>query len=521
MFQKWLPLALLALLPSPAYADWQQAQSKHFTVYSNDDPAQVREVATQLERYDAALRLLMNMPDTRPTAAIQRVTVYVVPDVEAVQRISRLRNVAGFFEGRVPGPLAFVPRSTGPHEDWNSSAQEIIFHEYVHYFMATSWPDVVFPLWFSEGFADFNSTARFNRDGQIVFGAVPTSRAYGLTRQAALDARQMVLHTDEKLDDEQMYVLYSRGWLLTHYLLLDKERSKLFGAYLAALNSGKSPAEAAKALGDLHDLDGKMNAYLAHRTLPTSALSEKQLSIGEVSVRAVSPGEAATMMARIRSQAGVDEKSAKEVVALARDAAAPFPNDAAAQNELAEAEFDAGNTAASEAAADRAIAADPKSVHALIYKGMVHMRLAATAKSTDPKVWAEARKWYIEANRADTENPWPLELYYDSFAAAHEKPTKNAEAALAYAFALAPFDISLRRRAAMMYLEQNDAAKARAALEPLAYSPHGGEAAAFATKLVAALDSEGPAKALALVKEYDENLKAKAGQAEKDKKDKK
>jgi hypothetical protein len=157
-------------------------------------------------------------------------------------------------------------------------------------------------------------------------------------------------------------------------------------------------------------------------------------------------------------------------------------------------------------------------VHALVYKGMVRMRLAERAKSTDPKVWAAARQYFIEANRADTENPWPLELYYDSFAAAHEKPTKNAEAALAYAFALAPFDMPLRWRAMLMYLDQNDARRARTALEPIAYSAHGGETAAFAAKLVAALDSGGPAKALALIRENETQQKAKAEQAGKDKK---
>jgi len=511
MLRKLLPFALLSLLPMPAQAAWQEAKSKHFIVYTDDSPDHARDQAVQLERYDAALRLLMNMPDTRPANAIQRVTVYVVPGIDDVKRLARNRLAAGFFNGSVPGPLAIVPRWTGNGESWDLGANAVLLHEYAHFFMYSSWPDVVFPLWFSEGFAEFNATARFGRDGRMIFGAMPSYRIYGLDRDVVLDARKMVLHTSENLDDEQIGVLYSRGWLLTHYLLLDKDRSKLLANYLVALNAGKSPTEAAKALGDLDDLNSKMNAYLKRSTLPTAALTPPQLPVGEISVRAVSPGESAIMMSRIRSQVGVDETAAKEVVAAARAAAAPFPNDPSAQNELAEAEFDAGNYAASEAAADRAIAADPKSVHALVYKGMVRMKLAETAKSTDPKVWADARTWFIAANQANTEDPWPLELYYQSFVTAHEKPTKNAEAALTYAFALAPFDSRLRFSVGMMFLQQGATKPARAALEPIAYAAHGGEESAFMSSVIAALDGEGGAtKALAMLRQHGEEQKAKA-----------
>src|SRR5207248_4007306 len=116
---------------------------------------------------------------------------------------------------------------------------------------------------------------------------------------------------------------------------------------------------------------------------------------GPIDVRPLDAGEAAIMTVHIRSTRGVDEKTALQVVADARKAAAPYPNNAFVQACLAEAEFDSRNYAAANAAADRALAVDPNNIHALIYKGLAQMALAKD--NPEHANWETIRRWFIKA----------------------------------------------------------------------------------------------------------------------------
>jgi hypothetical protein len=265
------------------------------------------------------------------------------------------------------------------------------------------------------------------------------------------------------------------------------------------MNSGKSADEAATALGLTSSLDLKLNNYGARKALPAATLAASELPIGEVTVRALTPGEAAVMPAMMRSHNGVDEKLAKEVLIQARQLAAPYPNDTAAQNALAEAEFDAKNYAEANAAADRAMGADPKSVHALIYKGMAQMALAEKAQNKDPAVWTAARRWFLAANKVDPLYSWPPQLYFESFGQAGQGAPKSARDGLLYAYKLSPQNTGLRLEASRIFLQDGMTKEARVAIEPIAYSPHGGDLADQAKRVIAALDSGGTAAAIAVL----------------------
>ena len=104
----------------------------------------------------------------------------------------------------------------------------------------------------------------------------------------------------------------------------------------------------------------------------------------------------------IRSKLGMERANAPRIAADARRLAASHGDDPFVQVALAEAEYDAENYAAAAAAADRALAADPNHVHALIYKGRAEMKLAAVKGAAAD--WARIRTWFTRANKLDTEN---------------------------------------------------------------------------------------------------------------------
>lgn len=513
MFRKLL-LVVAGLVPTAASANWQEGKSQHFIVYSDSTPADVKEMTTRLERFDRAVRVALHLPD-REIGENGRVMVFVLPAMADVQKMlgDKSGNVGGYYQRNSPaGPFAFVPKRSQGDSTRTLTPQMVLQHEYTHHLMYSSWGDVVFPMWFSEGFAELFATARARDDGSVVIGAVPLYRSYGIDKMNTMPIEKLVRGGPDRKDGLATQIFYGRSWLLTHYLMFDADRSKQLAAYIGAMNSGKSADEAAAALGLTSSLDLKLNNYGARKALPAATLPASELPIGTVAVRELTPGEAAVMPAMMRSHNGVDAKLAKEVVVQARQLAAPYPNDAGAQNALAEAELDAGNPAEANAAADRALAADPKSVHALIYKGLAQMAIAEKAQNKDPAVWTAARRWFLAANKVDPLYSWAPQLYFESFAQAGQGAPKSARDALLYAYKLSPQIMGLRLEASRVLMQDGQANAARVALEPIAYSPHFGDLADQAKRVIAALDSGGTTAALAV-------LKADADKAKKDAED--
>ena len=508
---RWLGLAVLAWIAAatPAQAEWRKATTPHFVIYADASAKWLESFATRLERFDKGMRVLRSLPDP-PLGDANRLTIFVLDDGKAVQKLFGQggRNVAGFYLGRATGSIAVTPRAGDAAGDYDLNEQIVLFHEYAHHFMMQNYPGAV-PAWLIEGYAEFHSTAKDERDGSLGIGLPALHRAYALVNAPTLPMEKLLTASVDELKPAEQDLLYGRGWLLTHYLTFEPSRAGQLRAYLVEINNGTPSLEAAKkAFGDLRKLQKELDAYLKRRGFSYEKIRPTALQVGKIEVRELTAAEAAVMDVRIRSKRGVDAESAKALVPLARQAAAPYPNDPFAQVTLAEAEYDAGNLKEAEAAADRALAADPKWIEALIYKGRVRMAMAAESDSADAKTWSDVRKWFSAANRLDPEDPEPLMLFYMSYAVAGMQPTRNAVEGLTYALLLAPQDDDLRWMAGHQYLRDGKVKEGRATLAPLAFDPHGGQSAVWASRIIAKLDSGGAAAALAAWEELGKETEA-------------
>lgn len=491
-------------LASSADAAWLEARTNTFVVMANMKDADIRDMATRLERFDQFLRKAHGLsPVAQPRS--NPLTVYVLDNVGAVQQLceaqSGCANAAGFYIGRAEGSAVFTPRRSGDDSVFDISAQAVLFHEYAHHFMLENW-SAAYPAWFTEGFAEFYGASTFERDGAFKFGQVPNYRLYGLLTTKALPLAQMLAAEKRPKGGAEEEALYGRGWLLTHYLTFEPSRQGQLDSYLGAINQGlRGQAAAEKAFGELAVLEKELNAYIARKRLRYVGLPATAFAPVTVTVRELSPGEGAMMRVRIRSDRGVDRSAAERVVAEARPLAARFPADAGVQVVLAEAEYDAGNDDAAEAAADRALAVDPRFYGAMIYKGRARIRRLA-ARGGDDAAWNEARGWFIKANAIDNDAAGALMLFYESFVAERRKPTPNAIAALERAQGLVPQDAGLRWLLVKSLADRGSFAEARNILAPLAFDPHAAADNAFAA-LLAALDARDAATAQTAIAEVD------------------
>jgi tetratricopeptide (TPR) repeat protein len=472
------------MLPAAAKAKWLEASSQHFVIYSDDQQQNLQKFSEQLERFHAAVTVLLDVPNITPSPS-NRVTVYILRNDTQVRKLAGdgQKFLYAFYVPRAGQSLAIVPHVGAARGELPFSMITLL-HEYTHHvtFMTST---AALPVWVVEGSAEFFASAKFEDDGAVRLGRPATHRAGELRYANNVTLQELFNPNMEKRAKRRDFdSFYGRSWLLYHYLTFSKERQGQLRNYLNLINKGVEPLDAArKAFGDFKKLDDDLDTYFNRKTLTAVRIVPADLKIGPVAIRELSPGEAAIMPIRIRSRRGVDREQALAILPEARKIATAFPRDPAVLAALAEAEHDAGNYDASIAAADASLAIEPRQVDAYVQKGY---SLFAKARKADDKAAAyrAARLPFVELNKLENDHPLPLFFYYLSFVEQGQKPNAAALAGLRRAVELAPFDPELRGALAMQAIRDGNKDEAIWSLKPIAYSPHGGKGAEMAKMLI-------------------------------------
>ena len=484
--------------PGMAQAAWHKASSKHFIIYSQQKPEQLRAYAEKLERFDQAARRVLGKPDPALGDG-NRLSIYVLENVEEVRKLHGRNDtfLAGFYTGGYAGAVAFTPRRAGDESTGSMKADSVFFHEYNHHLMFQQF-DQPYPNWYIEGFAELLGTPSFGKDGSVTIGRAPAHRGWGLVSGGGLTTRQLLEAQPAKMTVEQRESIYGRGWLLSHYLAFEPSRAGQLQRYFASLSAGQSAGLAAtNSFGDLTLLDRELEKYLNRRRLKAVTVAGAAITVGAIDIAPLSTAANEVMPLRMMSRRGVDAAQAKALVTRLRPIAARYPADAFAQEALAEAEYDAGNIKPSLAAAEAVLRVDPRAVQALVYKGRALTELAAEGDKAAS--FTKAREALLAANKIDPEDPEPLFLYYRSFLREGKRPTANAIAALHYASVLAPQDTGVRINSALAWLQDGKLAEARLELLPIAFDPHGGGASKAAQVAMTKIDAKDAKAAIAAI----------------------
>ena len=470
-----MALGALALcgFSSVAQAKWFEGSSRHFVVYSDRGADQVRIMAGKLERFDAALRQLTGRP-VEPVGPSNRVTIFMVQSPTDVSRLFGKGGnyVGGFYASVAGGSYAIVPPFNVQETGENGFAEGVLLHEYAHHFVSEN-QSVLYPLWLNEGFAEFVSTARFEKNGSVGMGLPGEWRGWQLTHQVTVPAEMLV--------DSQAYFarreiafdqFYPRAWLLYHMLTFDTGRQGQLEKYASALSRGlPDRAAAIDAFGDLRQLELDLQAYGRKVTMPYYLIKGDSLAPSPVQVRELDLPSAETMQLRMRLARGVDADDVTALAADARSMASKYPDHATVQTILGQAELKAGNADAALAAAERAIAADPAAIDAQILKGRALLAKAASGQATSAQ-WNGVRAAFLKANSLDPDHPLPLLLFYETFLNQGIKPTGNALQALARSLELAPYDRGIREEVAASQVARAQFDEAKSTLRMLTRDPH-------------------------------------------------
>lgn len=461
---------MLALMPASAMAEWTEAKSKHFTVYSDGTPKQLMDFADDLERFDFLLRLMTGVSRDPAQDTGAPVRIWLLPNDGAVKAATGNPNIAGLYFPSNRGGVAIASRERASNR-FDLDGKVILFHEYTHHFMLHYFPSG-YPTWYVEGFAEYFSTATFAGAGQMDLGRPPLGRAVNLVLSGTFPLDQLTARaTTGGMNLSQGDRFYGTAWLLTHFFENRPERKKQFQAYLSDVAAGKADVKFADYFGgSLDPLEKEMRTYL-QRPLRFRRMELKAPLATQIVLRNMSDDENAVIKSEMQYLLDKDENSAPpKYLPDLRALAARFPNSAYVQSLLSDVERSSGNKAQATEAADRAVAADPNYARALSAKAELLIEKAA-ASGTDAD-WNAARDMVVRANRADTEDPVPLKQYFRYTAERGRGIPTVAYDGLWKAFGLVPQDPGIRFMLASALANKGDYDQAARLMDPLANSPH-------------------------------------------------
>jgi hypothetical protein len=203
-------------------------------------PETLQQYAENLEKFDGAVRGVRGMQDLPPSQG-NRISIFMLRDPAEVSRLAADKTgfTKGFYRGSAAGSLAFVSRSTptkvqlgswmpsrlgGGEVTYGIGTDTVLLHEYAHHLMMQA-IDTPYPEWLVEGFAEFMSTAQFERDGSVGIGLPANHRYHALINGESLPLETILSGRYDKITVEQRESIYGRGWLLTHFLTFGRANS--------------------------------------------------------------------------------------------------------------------------------------------------------------------------------------------------------------------------------------------------------------------------------------------------------
>jgi tetratricopeptide (TPR) repeat protein len=482
-------LILAMAMPGVAHAAWYQARTQHFTVYSEGNDEKLRGFAERLEKFDYLLRRLTGVTDPEAGAPVK---VYLLSSEDKVKKLARNSNIAGFYTTSDRNAFAVLSREAKDGK-FDFGAEEVLFHEYAHHFMLHHFP-AAYPAWYIEGFAEFFSVVKFPKDGSIEFGHVPLARVPGLVLASPYPVKNLFARDTDGLSLRDGDRYYGTAWLLTHYYQYNKTgRREEMQRYLDAVAKGVPDLQPDSYFaGGLDGLEKDLKAYMRHR-LSASKFTSSEVKIGAIDMQPTDPAQGALIEDELRLIDRPRTEDLPGIVTAIRATAAKFPDSAYARAVLAEAEWAAEQKDAALADADRAIAIDPKSARAQAIRAEVLLEKAHDSDKAED--WKAALSAIVRANRADTEDPVPLALFYRYHAMRGGKMPDLGYDGLYKAFTLLPQNPTYRMNLAHALAVRGDYARASALLDPIAYSPHGSEMRDAALRLKGELDAQAAEKA--------------------------
>ena len=335
---------------------WTEVRSPHFRVITDGSGKDGRTVANEFEqmRYVFALRFKNPNVEAGPP-----LTIVAARDVGTYRSLDpalwKLRGdqIAGVFYRGWEKQFALIRL-----DSWGDANQVVVYHEYTHsvFHANVHW----LPTWLDEGFAEFYSYTRFEKD-RIYVGA-PSLRMRALHNQYLIPVSTMLditPHSAIYRDPARVQLFYAEAWAMVHYMTYgpDMGNGEKLSQFFKALQDGTAQKKAFQdVFGDPKAFDSAFSKYVRHFGFAAIVLPpDRGLDPKSFSERKLTPAEAAYELGCFHIGAH-DRANARTLLekSLALD-----PNLAVAHEELGFLDFDEGKDEDAEKEWKQATTLDP------------------------------------------------------------------------------------------------------------------------------------------------------------------
>jgi hypothetical protein len=245
-------------LPGPRQR-WIDLRTPNFVIFSHTGEGATRAIAADLEELHAVLGSFSSLELSSPIPTY----IYVFRNDRDFRPYKPLREgrpslVSGYFAPRADGNYIAIDGNA------RRDATGIVYHEYVHYFVANNLPGL--PLWFEEGLAELYSSLRIR--GKTVEFGFPDPYHLVLLRNSRLIPLPELLtadhHSELYNERDRKSMFYAESWALVHYLLVGSdERRKQTPAFLDLVVAGVPPTDALASAFDTDErgLEKELRLY--------------------------------------------------------------------------------------------------------------------------------------------------------------------------------------------------------------------------------------------------------------------
>ena len=219
----------------------------------------LKSLPNYMESFRAAVPFIGNIKNTKPRIPM---TIYVLHGSSDFRRLGLNTNLAGFFRRNMREYTLVMRGFSG----WDDA--QLMLHEYTH-FLVRNHGGHQYPIWFSEGFAEYLSSAEL-QDGEMKLGFPATHRAASLSYGTWIPMRRMLVAEKyrHKWSPQAVNMFYAESWALVHYLFNRGSESVPFKVampkYLQLMEQGVSGTEAFESAFELSvkELNHAVRVYL-------------------------------------------------------------------------------------------------------------------------------------------------------------------------------------------------------------------------------------------------------------------
>lgn len=475
----WTAALLLAVIASatPAHADWLKAESERFIVYSDGPERPLREFTQKLETFDRLLRMHMGLP--LEEAPHRKLPIYLVrsPSGLAAVRPGIQDEVAGFYHSSGEDIFAIATQSGS-----GLGADDVLLHEYAHHFMMQHFP-YPYPAWFIEGFAEYYMTAEIRPD-RVLVGKYNANRASWITDGSWMLISDLLSSRPLQRRVRNSETFYPLSWLLTHWFMGDADRRRLLHAYLLDVGAGGDSIEAMERVTGMN-MTQLRRTLRAYRRIPYQAIIHPFPTV-PIEVTSLPSSANDLLLLNQRLKVGVPADRRANTIRDVRRVTARHPNDPLALLVLGHGELHFGEREAGRAALNQLLAVDPDHVEAmqLLVSDLFYQMRETEDPDAVNALRGQARALLARAYRVDDANYTTLLHMSELRNGVAGWPNENDIATLRIAYTLAPQLTEARLNLATALIAVESREEAIALLAPLSNSPHGGEGAEAARRLI-------------------------------------